>query len=56
MSLIGVALDVESGQALAVLRAQAYARGRTVDDLAADVVAGLLDLRAVFGDGATGKG
>ncbi|MCW2696019.1 MAG: hypothetical protein JWR62_1104 [Modestobacter sp.] len=50
MSLIGVALDVQVDQALAVLRAQAYASGRTVDDLAADVVAGRVDLRQVFGD------
>jgi hypothetical protein len=53
MGLISVELDVDADQALAVLRAQAYSQGRTVDDLAAEVVGGRLDLRAVFGDGAT---
>jgi hypothetical protein len=53
MSLTSLALDVEAEQALAVLRAQASARGRTVDDLAADVIDGRLDPREVFGDGAT---
>ena len=53
MSQIGLALDVGPDQALSVLRGQAYAQGRTVDDLAADVVAGRLDLPAVFGDGVT---
>jgi hypothetical protein len=51
MSLVGVAFEVEADQALAVLRAQAYSRGCTVDELAADVVAGRLDLRETFGDG-----
>ncbi|GAB3346516.1 GAF domain-containing protein [Modestobacter lapidis] len=53
MSMTSLALGVETDEALAVLRAQAYARGRTVDDLAADVVDGRLDPREVFGDGAT---
>jgi hypothetical protein len=56
MSQIGLALDVGPDQALSVLRGQAYAQGRTVDDLAADVVAGRLDLPAVFGDGVTDAG
>ena len=53
MSQISLALDLAPEQALSVLRGQAYAQGRTVDELAADVLDGRLDLPAVFGDGAT---
>jgi hypothetical protein len=52
MGMTSLALEVEAEQALAVLRAQAYASGRTVDDLAADVVDGRIDPRSAFdGDG-----
>jgi hypothetical protein len=56
MSLIGVALDVGSDEALAVLRAHAHARSRTVDDLAADVVEGRYDPRQFLGDGVAKPG
>jgi hypothetical protein len=49
MSMTSVALDVDVDEALAVLRAHAYATGRTVDDLAADVVTGRLDPGGLFG-------
>ena len=51
MSLIGVALDVGSDEALAVLRAQAYAQDRTADDLADDLVSGRTDPAEVLGGG-----
>ena len=44
----------EFDEALAVLRAHAYATGRTVDDLAADVVTGRLDPGGLFGGDDTG--
>jgi hypothetical protein len=47
-----LALDVAEPEALAVLRAHAYATGRTVDDLAADVVNGRTDPTALAGGGA----
>jgi hypothetical protein len=56
MSRISLALDVGPDQALSVLRRHAYAQARTVDELAADVVAGRLDLPEVFGDGVTDAG
>jgi hypothetical protein len=56
MSQIGLALDVGPDQALSALRGQAYAQGRTVDDLAADVLTGRLDLPAVFGGEVTDTG
>jgi hypothetical protein len=37
-----VALDVDAGEALALLRASAYAAGRSVDSVAADLVSGRL--------------
>jgi hypothetical protein len=51
--LVSLALDVEEAAALAALRATAYASGRVVDDLAADVLAGRLpaaDLQVVAPD------
>jgi hypothetical protein len=54
MGMTSMALDVEAEQALAVLRGQAYALGRTVDDLAADVVDGRHDPRQAFGDDGAG--
>ena len=48
MGVVGLALEVEALEALAVLRGTAYASDRTVDDVAADVLAGVLtatDLR-----------
>jgi hypothetical protein len=45
MGLTSVALDVSCEQALGVLREEAYAAGRTVDDLAHDLLAGRLDPR-----------
>jgi hypothetical protein len=48
----GLALDVTEPEALAVLRAHAYATGRTVDDLAADVVDGRTDPGGLAGRGA----
>ena len=56
MGRTGLALGVEPEEALAVLRALAYARGRTVDDVAADVVDGRLEPRAVLDDGASEPG
>jgi hypothetical protein len=49
MALVGVALEVEADEALAVLRGHAYAQGRTVDDLADDLVSGRLDPSQVLG-------
>ncbi|TYP86809.1 GAF domain-containing protein [Blastococcus xanthinilyticus] len=46
---IGVALDIGSAEALALLRVDAYAAGRSVDEVAADLLAGrrpLEELRA----------
>jgi hypothetical protein len=40
MGLTSLALDLPAPEALAVLRGHAYATGRTVDELAADVVSG----------------
>lgn len=54
MGMTSMALDVEAEQALSVLRGQAYALGRTVDDLAADVVDGRHDPRQAFGDDGAG--
>jgi hypothetical protein len=48
----GLALDVAEPEALAVLRAHAYATDRTVDDLAADVVSGRTDPARLAGGGA----
>jgi hypothetical protein len=53
MGMTSLALGIDAEEALAVLRGQAYAKNRTVDDLAADVVDGRLDPREVFGDDAT---
>jgi hypothetical protein len=47
-----LALDTAEPEALAVLRAHAYATGRTVDDLAADVVDGRADPVGMAGGGA----
>jgi hypothetical protein len=54
MALIGVALELEADEALAVLRAQAYAHGRTVDDLADDLVSGRADPAELSGGGDPG--
>jgi hypothetical protein len=51
MALIGVALEMEADEALAVLRAQAYAQDRTADDLADDLVSGRTDPAEVLGGG-----
>jgi hypothetical protein len=50
MGMASLALGVQADQALSVLRGQAYAQGRTVDELAADLVSGRLDAREVLGD------
>jgi hypothetical protein len=42
MGMLGLALHLGTADALAVLRARAYADDRSVDELAADVVAGRL--------------
>jgi hypothetical protein len=52
MGLTSLALDLPASEALAVLRARAYATGRTVDDLAADVVSGRADPSDVAAGGA----
>ncbi|SDY13524.1 hypothetical protein SAMN05661080_02433 [Modestobacter sp. DSM 44400] len=52
MGLTSLALDLAATEALAVLRAHAYATGRTVDDLAADVVSGRADPSEVGAGGA----
>jgi hypothetical protein len=44
-----VALDVDAAEALALLRAHAYAGGRSVDFVAADLVSGRLELGDVLG-------
>jgi hypothetical protein len=56
MALIGAAQDLEADEALAVLRAQAYAQGGTVDDLADDLVSGRADPREVSGGAPPGRG
>jgi hypothetical protein len=43
IGVVGLALRTGSAEALAVLRGTAYASGRTVDDVAADVLTGALD-------------
>lgn len=48
MGLVALAMDVDAAAALALLRATAYGSGRTVDDVADDLLAGRLavaDLR-----------
>jgi hypothetical protein len=45
--LTSVALGIDVVAALAVLRAHAFATGRVVDDLAADLVSGRMDPRAL---------
>ena len=47
MGTVALVLEVETATALAILRATAYATDRTVDDLAADVLAGRLDPSAL---------
>lgn len=49
VGLTSAALDVEAGEALAVLRAHAYGTGRTVDSVAADLVSGRLVPADVIG-------
>jgi hypothetical protein len=49
IGLTSLAQDVAASEALAVLRAHAYATGRTVDELAADVVSGRTDPSEVAG-------
>jgi hypothetical protein len=52
MGLVALALEMETANALAVLRAAAYSTGSSVDDVAADVLDGRLepdDLRAPGG-------
>ncbi|WP_448625173.1 ANTAR domain-containing protein [Geodermatophilus sp. URMC 64] len=44
MGTVSLHLDVDPAEALAVLRGAAYASGRSVDDVAADVLAGRMDL------------
>jgi hypothetical protein len=43
MGRVALALELEAATALAVLRATAYATGRTVDDVAVDLLEGRLD-------------
>jgi hypothetical protein len=43
MGMVALALELEAGSALAVLRAAAYATERSVDDVAADVLEGRLE-------------
>jgi hypothetical protein len=42
--MVNVGFDLDTGDALAVLKAHAFATGRVVDDVADDLVAGRLDL------------
>ena len=42
LGLVSLALEMEAPEALAVLRGTAYASGRTVDEVAADVLTGAL--------------
>lgn len=54
VGITALALDVDPEEALAVLRGHAYAEGRTVDELAADVVAGRVDPAAELGGDTAG--
>lgn len=51
MGMTSLASDVGPAEALAVLRRRAYAAGRTVDDVAHDLVTGRAGLRQVPGGG-----
>jgi len=51
---IGAARDVDAPEALALLRAHAYAAGRSVDAVAADLLSGRLDWPDVVGRRAEG--
>lgn len=44
IGMVNVELEIDAADALSVLRAHAYAQGRTVDDLAADLVDGTLSV------------
>ena len=50
--MLGLALQLETADALAVLRSSAYAAGRTVDALAEDLVAGRVDVAHLGADAA----
>jgi hypothetical protein len=49
MGMVAVQRDLEPGDALQVLKAHAFATGRVVDDVAADLVDGRLDTAALEG-------
>ncbi|NYJ07954.1 ANTAR domain-containing protein [Petropleomorpha daqingensis] len=49
MGMVALQRDLEPGDALQVLKAHAFATGRVVDDVAADLVDGRLDARALEG-------
>ena len=49
MGMVSVIRDLDTGDALEVLKAHAFATGRVADDVAADIVAGRLDPRALGG-------
>lgn len=53
--MVSLALQLETADALAVLRSRAYAVDRTVDDLAADVVSGRLTARQLEQDAASDR-
>jgi hypothetical protein len=53
--MVSLALQLETADALAVLRSRAYAIDRTVDDLAADLVAGRLTARQLGQDTASDR-
>jgi hypothetical protein len=53
--MVSLALQLETADALAVLRSRAYAEDRTVDDLAADLVAGQLTARQLARDAASDR-
>jgi hypothetical protein len=53
--MVSLALQLETTDALAVLRSRAYAADRTVDDLAADLVSGRLTVRQMAEDAASDR-
>jgi hypothetical protein len=53
--MVGLALRLQTADALAVLRSRAYAVDRTVDDLAADLVAGRLTAQQLEQDTASDR-
>jgi hypothetical protein len=53
--MVSLVLELETTDALAVLRSRAYAVDRTVDDLAADLVAGRLTAQQLEQDTASDR-